>query len=78
MRPRRFEREIDGLPVSLEHHDWQGCTFKDCEILVSEGDFSLVNCKFDACRLSLSGKAQAVARVVELFSQGGPPKFIEK
>jgi len=78
MRPRRFEREIDGLSISLEHYDWHGCTFKDCEILVSEGDFSLINCNFNACRLSLSGKAIAVTKVVELFSQGKPTKFIDK
>lgn len=45
--------------------------------MVSEGDYSLVNCSFYGCRLSLSGKATAVAKVVELFSQGKPLKIIE-
>ena len=78
MRPRRFEREIEGLSISLESYDWEGCKFKDCTILVSEGDFSLVDCSFGDCRLSLSGKAVAVAKVVELFSQGKPTKLIDK
>lgn len=76
MRQRRFEREIEGLSISLESYDWEGCTFKDCEILITDGDFSLVNCHFDDCRLKLSGKAVAIAKVIELFSQGKPLKLI--
>lgn len=78
MRPRRFEREIEGLSVSLEGYDWEGCTFKDCEILVSEGDFSLISCHFKDCKLALSGKAAGIGKVIELFSQGKPLKLLDK
>lgn len=78
MRPRRFEREIEGLSVSLEGYDWEGCTFKNCEILMSKGDFSLIRSHFNNCRLSLSGGAVAVAQVLELFSQGKPLKLLNK
>ncbi len=42
LRPRRFERTIEGLSVAIDGYDWEGCTFKDCEIILSEGDVSLV------------------------------------
>lgn len=77
MRPRRFEREIEGLSVSLEGYDWEGCTFKNCEILVSEGNFSLINDSFVGCRLTLSGKAAGIGKVIELFSQGKPLNLVE-
>ena len=77
MRPKRFEREIEGLSVSLDGYDWEGCRFKNCEILISQIDFSLIGCHFDGCRLTLSGKAAALANVLQLFS-GGSLKIIDK
>jgi len=78
MRQLRLERTVEDLSVSLEGYDWQGCTFRNCEILVTEGDFSLVGCDFANCHLTLSGKAEAIAKVVELFMQGKPIKFLQK
>ena len=78
MRPRRFEREITGLSIAVDGFDWYSVTFKDCEIILREGDLIMDDCHFLNCRLTLSGKAEAVARIVALFSQGKPIKFTTK
>ena len=68
VRSLRLGRKFEGISISLEGYDFQECTFTDCEILVSEGDFSLIDNTFNHCRLTLSGRAVAVAKLIELFS----------
>lgn len=68
MRSLRLGRKFEGISISLDGYDFKECNFTDCEILVSEGDFSLIDNEFNSCRLTLSGKAAAVAKLIELFS----------
>ena len=78
MRPRRFGRELEGLSIAVDGYDWEDSTFKDCEIILAQGDLSMVNCRFHNCYLTLTGKAEAVGKVIALFMQGKPIKFIKK
>ncbi len=78
MRPTRFQRTIEDISIELDGYSWQSCTFKNCEIILSKGDCDVVGCTFDNCRLTLLDKALGIAKIIALFSQGKPIKFIEK
>jgi hypothetical protein len=78
MRPRRIGREIEGLSVAIDGYDWEDCIFKDCEIVLSKGDLSMVNCHFHDCRLVLRDYALVVGKIIELHMQGKPINFIKK
>lgn len=78
MRQRRFGRTLEGLSISVDGYDWEECNFKDCEIILAEGDLSMAGCNFRDCRLTLRDKALAVGKIIELFMKGKPVKFINK
>jgi hypothetical protein len=78
VRETRFDRTIENVSVNIDGFSWQNCTFNNCEIVVSKGDYDLINCHFNHCRLSLRDNAIAVAKVIELFMGGQPLKFIDK
>jgi hypothetical protein len=54
--------------IMLDFNRWRNCTFRNCNIIVKYGEFDLVSCNFDKCRLTLNGNAVAVMKVCELFS----------
>ncbi len=78
MRSRRFGRELLGLSIAVDGYDWEECIFRDCEIILSEGNLSMLNCSFHNCHLTLQGPAEAIGRIIALFMQGKPLKFLEK
>lgn len=58
--------------VKLDFTRWKNCTFKNCNIIVKYGEFDLVGCHFDKCKLTLEGNAITVMEVSKLFSQRTP------
>jgi hypothetical protein len=52
--------------VDLEKSAFQKCSFINCEIYADKGNFSLVNCNFSNCKLSLGKSAAAIAKLLRL------------
>jgi len=53
--------------IKLDFTRWKECTFKGCNIIVKHGEFDLVNCHFENCKLTLDGNAIAIIKVCKLF-----------
>jgi len=53
--------------VKIDFTRWKNCTFRNCNIIVKYGEYDLVDCKFDGCRLTLEGNAIAIIKVCKLF-----------
>jgi hypothetical protein len=65
---------FENQDVKLDFSQWKNCTFKKCNIIVKYGEFDLVGCNFDKCRLTLDGNAVTIAKMIEMFSRR-PPDF---
>ena len=53
--------------VKLDFTRWKECTFKNCNIIIKHGEFDLVGCHFDTCKLSLQGNAITILQVCKMF-----------
>lgn len=53
--------------IRLDYSRWVNCVFKGCEIVAITGDFELIGCDFQNCKLILEGEAQNVARLMYIF-----------
>ncbi|GAH30846.1 unnamed protein product [marine sediment metagenome] len=63
-----FEEKVFlGQTVRLDYSRWVNCVFKECEIIAVTGDFELIGCDFQNCKLILEGEAQTVARLMYIF-----------
>jgi hypothetical protein len=62
------EAEVfENQDIKLDFTRWKSCTFKHCNIIVKYGEFDLVDCHFDDCRLSLDGNAVTILKICKLF-----------
>ncbi len=53
--------------IKLDFTRWKECTFKNCNIIVKYGEFDLVGCNFDKCKLTLDGNAVSILKVCKMF-----------
>ena len=53
--------------VYLDGHSWFNCKFDKCNIIIERGEFDLVQCSFDSCKLTAKGNAIAILKVAKLF-----------
>jgi hypothetical protein len=59
--------------VVLDGHEYIGCEFLECRIVVTRGNFVLKNSSFDSCTFEFGGEAANIRDlVVGLLNQ--PPK----
>ena len=58
---------FENQDVKLDFTRWKNCTFRNCNIIVKHGEFDLVGCNFDKCRLTLNGNAVAILTIAKLF-----------
>jgi hypothetical protein len=58
---------FENQDIKLDFTRWKNCTFRNCRILIKYGEFDLVDCHFDTCRLVLEGNAIAIIKVCKLF-----------
>jgi hypothetical protein len=58
---------FENQDIKLDFTRWKNCTFRGCTIIVKDGEFDLVDCRFENCRLSLIGNAVAIIKVCKLF-----------
>lgn len=63
---------FENQDVKLDFTRWKNCTFRNCNIIVKHGEFDLVGCNFDKCRLTLDGNAVVIMKVCGLFAQQSP------
>lgn len=58
---------FENQDIKIDFTRWKNCTFRECTIVVKYGDFDLVDCHFDKCKLSLIGNAIAIIKICKLF-----------
>jgi hypothetical protein len=57
-----------GKTIALDEHHFVNCTFTNCDLVYSGGDWAWANTKFENCRFSFSGSA---SRTVALLGNLG-------
>lgn len=67
MRADVDQKSFVGEDIRLDGYNWKNCTFTRCKIIMAEGDFSLVNNRFEKCELSVEGNAATILKVAKLF-----------
>ena len=63
--------------IDLDFTHWEKCSFINCKIHTTYGIFKLMNNDFSDCKLSLSGPAETIARLIQEFFKDRPI-FFEK
>lgn len=58
---------FENQDIKLDFTRWKNCTFKNCNIIIKHGEYDLVNCGFDSCKLMLEGNAISILKVCKLF-----------
>ena len=58
--------------VDLENRWFEKCSFVKCVICADRGNFSLVDCDFSECKLSLGKYAVTIAKLLKLFYPDTP------
>ncbi len=70
---RTFQNE----KVDLDGTRFENCEFKNCLVIVENGETRLINCRVDNCKLVLKGNAYTVGQIISLFTKGRPLKVAE-
>ena len=53
-----------GTTVILDGNEYSECIFKECKVIVTRGNFSLKNSKFDGCNFEFGGEAANIRDLV--------------
>ena len=53
--------------VNLDGHNWTRCKFMSCNIIIEYGDYSVIGCHFNDCKLSAKGNAIGILKIAKLF-----------
>jgi len=64
---REFAQVFENQDIYLDFTAWEECHFMGCNIIVNYGIFHLERCQFKGCRLTLSGHAENVAKLMYIF-----------
>ena len=56
--PKYVNNFFGGQTLVLDGSEWRSCQFRQCRIVISRGNFSLVDCTFDSCRFEFGGEAE--------------------
>lgn len=66
-RPKISTQSFSKRDIYLDGNDWENCEFNECNIILERGDFSVVNCDFIKCKLTMKGPAIAITKIIKLF-----------
>ena len=58
--------------IYLDGHSWFGCKFINCRIIIERGEFDVMQCSFDSCKLVAKGNAVSIVKTLKLFYPGIP------
>ncbi len=64
--------EFNDQDIRLDGKSWFSCLFYNCNIIMEIGDFEIVDCEFNGCKLTAKGNAIAILKVAKLFFPGIP------
>jgi len=53
--------------IYLDGHSWFRCTFKNCNIIIERGEYSVIQCDFNGCKLTAKGNAIAILKIAKMF-----------
>ncbi len=70
-------KTFDSEKVELDGKRFENCDFKNCLVIVEQGDTRLINCRIDNCKLLLKGNAYTIGQIITLFTRGGSLKVAE-
>lgn len=75
---RIHEHEFLNQTVHMDFHDFDHCTFKNCQLIIHGfGQFQLINCEFDNCRFQMADAAATTLSVMRAMYHGGFNELIE-
>ena len=63
VRNQTFKNE----DIYLDGHSWFKCKFHNCNIIIERGEFDVVQCEFQDCKLTAKGNAISMLKIVKLF-----------
>lgn len=52
-----FGKNFKNQTVVMDERNYVQCTFTNCEIVYTGGDFAWVNSRFDHCKITITGNA---------------------
>ena len=71
------DSSFQGTTVVLDGNEYIGCDFSKCRIVVTRGNFTLRNTRFDSCVFELGGEAANIKTLVRALddqsNQPAPP-----
>jgi hypothetical protein len=70
-------KTFDSEKIELDGKRFENCDFKNCLVMVEQGDTRLINCRIDNCKLLLQGNAYTIGQIITLFTKGGSFKVAE-
>lgn len=70
---RIFKKEV----VELDGHSFKNCEFRECMIVLRQGDTELKSCRIQNCRLILKDNALNVGKIIAMFTGKGPLRVVD-
>jgi hypothetical protein len=58
---------FENQDIKLDFSQWKKCTFRECNLIVKYGEFDLVECSFQSCRITFVDNAKNILRICKLF-----------
>ena len=69
-----FKKEV----VELDEHTFKNCEFRECMIVLRQGDTELKSCRFQNCRLVLKDNALLnIGNIITTFTGKGPLRVVD-
>lgn len=67
MRIKVEHKTFKNEDMYMDGHSWFRCKFINCNIIIERGDFDVIFCNFDKCKLTAKGNAVAILKMAKLF-----------
>lgn len=58
---------IENQEIKLDFTRWKKCVFNKCNIIVKYGEFDIVDCGFNDCKITFDGNALVIMKFAKLF-----------
>jgi hypothetical protein len=69
-------KKFQGKQVELDGAEFSRCEFRDCLIVLEQGETQIRDCRFYNCKLMLRGNAYAIAKIITAVTGSKPLKIL--
>ncbi len=66
-------QNLKDTTIKMDEHCFVNCTFSECILLFSGGDFGLVDCRITNCEVRLAGAARKTIQFLKRLTTGCQP-----